>query len=147
MSQSHKGKPSSFKNKHHTKESIEKNRLAHLGKPGYWLGKKRSEESKERMSKCYKCRGINHYRWKGKIHKDRGYVRIFRPKHPFCDYRGRVLEHRLIMEKYLGRYLKPEERIHHIDKIRNNNKIENLKLFFNQSQHLKHHNLFSTDPI
>lgn len=33
------------------KESIEKNRQSHLGKPGFWLGKKRSEETKEKIRK------------------------------------------------------------------------------------------------
>lgn len=38
------------KGKHHTIESNEKNRLSHLGKPGYWTGKKLSTEHRKKLS-------------------------------------------------------------------------------------------------
>jgi len=52
MSKAHKGKPSSFEGKHHTKESKEKMRLARLGKPSSYgmLGKKHKEETKRKIS-------------------------------------------------------------------------------------------------
>ena len=55
--------------------------------------------------------------------------------HPFADANGYVLEHRLVMERKLGRYLKPEEAVHHINKILDDNREENLLLFPNASQH------------
>lgn len=48
-----------------------------------------------------------------------------------------IREHRLVMEKYLGRKLKHGEEIHHIDGNGLNNKIENLKLMQNKHKHLQ----------
>jgi hypothetical protein len=74
--------------------------------------------------------------WKGgrKICGD-GYIVVKKWNHPYCDVQGYVLEHRLVMEKYLGRYLDPNEVIHHINKNKSDNRIENLMLFENHSKH------------
>jgi hypothetical protein len=48
-------------------------------------------------------------------------------------------EHRYVMEQHLGRELEPEEIIHHINGDRKDNRIENLRLMKNQSQHLRLH--------
>jgi hypothetical protein len=67
--------------------------------------------------------------WKGgKKETKEGYVQILSHKHPFKDNHGYVLEHRLIMEKHLGRYLTENEIVHHINMIKNDNKISNLQL-------------------
>ncbi len=47
--------------------------------------------------------------------------------------------HRHLMEKKLRRALNDEEVVHHIDNDVNNNNIENLWLFQNKSEHLRHH--------
>ncbi len=52
--------------------------------------------------------------WKGgRIKDSKGYIRVKDRSHLFCDKQGYVLESRLVVEKQLGRYLKPEERVHH----------------------------------
>ena len=79
------------------------------------------------------CEGINsgekHYKWKGgRIKSSGGYVLIHQPKHPKADGNRYVLEHRLVMEKSIGRYLHSWEIVHHINGIRKDNGIENLEL-------------------
>jgi len=77
--------------------------------------------------------------WKGGRAKSGGYITILVPDHPFADVNGRVKEERLVMEKHLGRYLSKEEIVHHKDGTKDNNKIENLKLFKNTKEHLCFH--------
>ena len=83
--------------------------------------------------KCRFCsppKGVNNHNWKGGriVHKS-GYARIHSPNHPNLTKEGYVLEHRLVMEKKLGRYLTPDESVHHINGIKDDNRPENLELW------------------
>jgi hypothetical protein len=80
--------------------------------------------------------------WKGGKYKDGdGYIYIYKPEHPFATKNGYILEHRLIMEKAIGRYLTQKEVVHHKNEDTSDNYLENLLLFANNSEHIKYHNL------
>jgi len=126
---------------------------------GNQFGKKnkglvRSEETKAKVSKANKGRlvgeknplygvrrfGEDNPAYKGGIHYTKqGYVRILNIKHPLCDHHGYVLRSRLVMEKHLGRFLLPEEVIHHINGIKDDDRIENLKLYSCINEHSRYH--------
>jgi len=74
----------------------------------------------------------------GRIKHGDGYILIYAPTHPAANHRY-VFEHRLVMEKTLGRYLTREEIVHHIDGDKANNVPENLMLFPNESTHQYYH--------
>lgn len=71
-----------------------------------------------------------------------GYALVPAPAgHPYCRkvknrHYGRILEHRLLMEQKIGRYLLPEETVDHIDGLRLHNSPDNLRLFSKNSDHL-----------
>ena len=97
---------------------------------------------KDRKFCSQKCISQGQYngRWKGGRQKDsRGYIKIYSPYHPFKINKNFVLEHRLIMERHLGRFLKPEEIVHHINGKTDDNRLENLLLLKNNSEHIKLH--------
>lgn len=84
--------------------------------------------------------GENSFAWKGGKYKDKhGYIYIYSPNHPFKNSSNRVFEHRVVMEKHIGRYLNKEEVVHHINGIVDDNRIENLMLFPNNIAHLNYH--------
>lgn len=90
--------------------------------------------------KKYVRKGRLHPNWKGgrRISK-LGYILVHCPEHPNHNASGYVFEHRLVMEAHLGRYLTPEEVVHHINGIVWDNRIENLMLFENKGAHKRHH--------
>ena len=128
------------------------------GNKGFWFGKKRSKEDREKMSKAHKGKHLsektkrkmskrmknNSYAFTtGRIKTKCGYILILKHSHPFCNISGYVFEHRLVMEKHLERYLTKKEVVHHkgikypLGCVENkqDNRIENLKLFPNRSEH------------
>lgn len=68
-----------------------------------------------------------------------GYIELWIPNHPAANGHGCVPEHRVVVEKHIGRFLTDEEVVHHIDGDRSNNDISNLVLCANQSEHSKYH--------
>lgn len=80
-----------------------------------------STELKTKIAKPLKAKKTKRFH-----HKD-GYVVVSDPKKRNKDHA--ILEHRLIMEQHLGRELLPGENVHHINGIRDDNRIENLELW------------------
>lgn len=76
--------------------------------------------------------------WKGGVYVAGGYAKVKVKEHPAKDKRGYVLLHRLVMEDYLGRYLKDDEFIHHKDGDKLNNDLSNLELVYPE-KHAKEH--------
>lgn len=81
--------------------------------------------------------------WKGGRHiKDNGYIEIYCPSHPNASKRKCVYEHQLVAEQKLGRYLKKDEVVHHIDMNKTNNSPQNLVVLTN-GNHIKLHSLLN----
>lgn len=80
-----------------------------------------------------------HGMWKGGKIRRKGYIFLHRPEHSGADSLGYVREHRLIMEEHLGRILDPKEVVHHINEIKDDNRLENLMLFEDNGKHTAFH--------
>ena len=74
-------------------------------------------------------RGERNPNWRGgRIKSKYGYIYSYCLDHPQANSTGYVMEHRLVMERMLGRYLLASEKVHHINGIKDDNRPENLQL-------------------
>lgn len=79
------------------------------------------------------------WNWKGgRTHNASGYVLVLCPGHPGSTTNGYVYEHRLVMEKKLRRLLQPHELVHHLNGVKHDNRLCNLKLV-TINQHAREH--------
>jgi hypothetical protein len=120
-------------------------RLSHIGKRptnktrakmiAALRGRPCSPETREKIRQSRL--GPKHWNWKGGKNRRSGYIYILSPTHPACSLRGLVAEHRLIVEKLIGRLLRGTEPVHHVNGIRDDNRPENLMVFKSHSAHVE----------
>lgn len=81
---------------------------------------------------------VNHFYRCGRTIDLDGYAMVRAPKnHPYARSNGAILEHRLVVEQKIGRYLLPEEVVDHIDGLHLHNDPENLRVFAANGDHLR----------
>jgi hypothetical protein len=99
-------------------------------------GRKLTEAQRKAISERNSCNynGLNGY-GHTKYH-NKGYVLTYAPRHPHAHKDGYIMLHTVLMEREIGRYLEPDEVVHHINHDRKDNRIENLRL-------MKKHDHFS----
>jgi hypothetical protein len=86
--------------------------------------------------------GGNHPNWQtGRSIRKDGYVMIKLPDHPRARSDGYVLEHIVVAEGAIGRSLRIDEVVHHLDHNRQNNEPSNLKVM----THSEHSSLHSNE--
>ncbi len=88
--------------------------------------------------------GERHHNWKGGQHYQtpKGYILVRLADDfflPMCKVGRVVLEHRLVVAKSLGRCLTNDEIVHHINGVRNDNRLENLVVL---NKHNHPHNTY-----
>lgn len=135
----------------HTTETKRKMSKSQKGRKAWNKGKQTPEETKKKMSEAHKGSknymfGVHRYgcespNWKGGETKRAGDGRVLMKVngHPFASKNGYMLRSRLVMEKKLGRYLEPNEVVHHINFIVDDDRPKNLQLFANPSAHTTYH--------
>lgn len=76
----------------------------------------------------------------GRIVGKNGYVFVQAPGHPRCrKYKNYVLEHILVAERALGRFLVGQEEVHHVDEIKSHNENSNLVICQDRAYHMLLH--------
>lgn len=84
-----------------------------------------------------KCASLDK-RGPGYTYHTNGYVMLKMPSHPRANKWGFVYEHRIVMEKFIGRILRSDEFVHHRNGDPTDNRLENLQLTTN-SDHAREH--------
>jgi len=91
--------------------------------------------------RAFRARASSSARPGGRKIDREGYVLVKAPGHPLADCQSYVREHRLAMERHLGRPLTSQEVVHHVNGDPQDNRIENLWLFPNNVAHRAWHQI------
>lgn len=99
----------------------------------------RTKKHRENLSNLAKKKiGNKNPNWRGgRLTKKNGYIIVYSPLHPYASKDKYVLEHRLVMEKKIKRFLTPKEQVHHINGIVDDNRVKNLMLLDSHAEHMK----------
>ena len=104
-------------------------------------GKHHSEETKQKIREANTREKSSS--WKGGFKNGNGYISFKVPEgcrfSCMKDSQGYVMISRLTMAAHLGRPLIDEEIVHHINGIKDDNRIENLGLFKDDNEHKAYH--------
>lgn len=81
----------------------------------------------------------NHPSWKGgRRVNHNGYIEVRLPYHHRARGNGYVFEHIVVAEEKIGRNLKKNEQVHHINENKQDNRPENL-VVLDSAEHSRHH--------
>jgi hypothetical protein len=94
--------------------------------PHPMVGKTQSEETKRKIGDAN--RGERHGNYKGgRTDNGQGYWLVLVPEgHPLRLSKGYALEHRVVASEKIGRWVRPDEDVHHLNGDKRDNRPENL---------------------
>ena len=122
---------------------------------GHWQGATDIRNSNTQTPHCYSCsrgvatgRGPTHSCWRGGRVRKGGYITVHiatltaDERRRFAvmvqDNGSYIMEHRLVMARHLGRPLTDDEIVHHINGVKDDNRLENLLLLATNTHHAGH---------
>ncbi len=85
-------------------------------------------------------RGEDHYRWnRDQLLSSHGYIKVrVSADHHLADPNGYAYEHDLVAEQMIGRELAVDEVVHHKNKVKTDNRPENLAVM-KKDEHARQH--------
>lgn len=108
-------------------------------KKAYSLGMRKTKEI-EFLNRSIVRKGSKASNWKGgKAKTTMGYQAVLMPEHHRADKNGYVLEHILVFEQETGIEVPSNCCIHHLNGIKDDNRIENLCMMTHASHTVFHH--------
>ena len=128
-----------FKREKYTERSRQKSSEAMKGRTSPRKGTHLTRETRKKISDSHKGMIRNPSRYGGHIkHRKDGYIYVYVPEHPYSSKEGYVMEHILVMEEAIGRYITRDESVHHKNKVRDDNRLENLELMTSKAHSAYH---------